>query len=125
MNLKAFAYNQQTINQRQDGYINLTQMCQANGKKLENFLKTAKTQEYVIALSRSMQIEVTDVIKGGNPQLQGTWGHPSLAINLARWISSDFAVWCDSHIFNLMTTGQTSVNYLTPNQRLWCRLHPS
>jgi hypothetical protein len=110
MNITAFSYNKQTINQREDGFINLTQMCQANGKKLENFLKTTKTQEYVTALSRSMQIEVTDVIKGGNPQLQGTWGHPSLAINLARWISADFAVWCDAHIFNLMTTGKTSLD---------------
>lgn len=110
MNITAFSYNQQTINQREDGFINLTQMCQANGKKLENFLKTTKTQEYVTALSRSMQIEVTDVIKGGNPQLQGTWGHPSLAINLARWISADFAVWCDAHIFNLMTSGKTSLD---------------
>lgn len=30
-----------------------------------------------------------------------------MAINLARWISADFAVWCDAHIFNLMVSGQT------------------
>lgn len=107
MNIKAFAYNGQTITQRQDGYINLTQMCQVNGKKLDNFMKTTKTQDYVTALSNSMQMEVVDTKQGQNG---GTWGHPSLAINLARWISAEFAVWCDAHIFNLMTTGQTSLD---------------
>lgn len=107
MNIKAFAYNGQTITQRQDGYINLTQMCQVNGKKLDNFMKTTKTQDYVTALSNSMQMEVVDTKQGQNG---GTWGHPSLAINLARWISAEFAVWCDAHIFNLMTSGKTSLD---------------
>lgn len=107
MNIKAFAYNGQTITQRDDGYINLTQMCQVNGKKLDNFMKTTKTQDYVTALSNSMQMEVVDTKQGQNG---GTWGHPSLAINLARWISAEFAVWCDAHIFNLMTTGKTSLD---------------
>jgi KilA-N domain len=109
MNLKAFAYNQQTINQRQDGYINLTQMCLANNKRIDNFLRLKQTQEYISTLSRSLRCEVMVTVNGGNTENIGTWGHPSLAINLARWISADFAVWCDAHIFNLMTTGQTSL----------------
>jgi hypothetical protein len=108
--LVSFNYNGQSINQRQDGFINLTQMCEANGKRLDKFMKALKTQEYIEALARSHQMGVTDVIQGGNPSLQGTWGHPSLAINLARWISAEFAVWCDAHIFNLMATGQTSLD---------------
>jgi hypothetical protein len=105
--LRNFNYNGQVIQKREDGFINLTQMCQANGKRLDHFLKANKTKDYIESLSNSLQTGVVDTKEGING---GTWGHPSLSINLARWISSDFAVWCDAHIFNLMETGQTSLS---------------
>ena len=109
MNLTTFSYNQQTINQREDGFINLTQMCQANGKRIDNFLRLKQTQEYISTLGDSLRCEVLITVNGGATHEVGTWGHPSLAINLARWISPQFAVWCDAHIFNLMTSGKTSL----------------
>jgi hypothetical protein len=105
--LQNFNYNGQIIQRRSDGFVSLTQMCAANGKRLDVFMKAKKTQEYIDALSHSLQMVVVDANEGGDHS--GTWGHPSLAINLARWISADFAVWCDAHIFNLMATGQTSL----------------
>lgn len=107
MNLKAFAYNGQTINQRDDGYINLSQMCQANGKLLADWNRLKKTKSYIKTLSEDMGIPISQIIEvtHGNQ----TFGHPSVAINLARWLNDKFAVWCDAHIFNLMTTGQTSL----------------
>ena len=113
-NLAVFDYNGQTISRRQNGFINLTQMCQANGKRLDVFMKVQKTKEYINCLERSHQMVVTEVAQGGEPSLQGTWGHPSLAINLARWISPEFAVWCDGHIFNLMSTGATAIAHQIP-----------
>lgn len=104
---KTFNYNGQNISQRGDGFINLTQMCKANGKRIDSWNRLKQTQEYIRVLGQSHGSVVLQSKVGGlNP---GTWGHPSLAINLARWISADFAVWCDAHIFNLMTTGQTSL----------------
>lgn len=38
----------------------------------------------------------------------GTWGHPLVAIEVARWISPAFGVWCNQHIKILLETGQTS-----------------
>lgn len=113
-NLAVFDYNGQTISRRQNGFINLTQMCQANGKRLDVFMKAQKTKEYIDCLERSHQMVVTEIVQGGDPDLQGTWGHPSLAINLARWISPEFAVWCDGHIFNLMSTGNTAIAHQIP-----------
>lgn len=105
--LQNFDYNGQLIQRRADGFVNLTQMCQAHGKRLDVFLKVNKTKGYIDALTQSHQMVVLDSDRGGNHS--GTWGHPSLAINLARWISPQFAVWCDAHIFNLLSTGQTSL----------------
>lgn len=108
MHLQNFNYNGTIIQQRGDGFVSLTQMCQANGKRLDNFLKANKTKDYIEVLGQSLQMEVLDSERGGDHS--GTWGHPSLAINLARWINTAFAVWCDAHIFNLMATGQTSID---------------
>lgn len=99
-NLIVFNYKGQGISRRDDGFINLTQMCQANGKRLDVFMKTQKTKDYIECLENSHQTVVVYSEEGVNG---GTWGHPSLAINLARWISPEFAVWCDGHIFNLMS----------------------
>ena len=99
-NLIVFNYKGQVISRRDDGFINLTQMCQANGKRLDVFMKTQKTKDYIECLENSHQTVVVYSEEGVNG---GTWGHPSLAINLARWISPEFAVWCDGHIFNLMS----------------------
>lgn len=112
LSLQHFDYNGQNISRREDGYINLTQMCQANGKKVNDFLRLKTIKEYLNELSTVTGIPVTQLyqsIQGGDSTSQGTWGHKLLAIRCAQWISAGFAVWCDAHIFNLMETGQTSL----------------
>jgi hypothetical protein len=110
-NLAVFDYNGIIISRRQNGFINLTQMCQANGKRLDNWTRLKQTQDYIRILANSLTSEVVYSEEGVNG---GTWGHPSLAINLARWISPEFAVWCDGHIFNLMSTGSTAIAHQIP-----------
>lgn len=106
--LQNFDYNGQLIQRRADGFVNLTQMCKANGKRLDKWSKALGTKAYIEALqANSPQTGVIEATAGAGG---GTWGHPSLAINLARWISPQFAVWCDAHIFNLMSTGKTSLD---------------
>jgi hypothetical protein len=106
--LANFNYDDNTISQRADGFLNASQMCQANGKLLADWSRLKATKAYAEALSEAMGIPISQLIEiqHGNQ----TWIHPSLAINLARWISPKFAVWCDAHIFNLMTTGKTSLD---------------
>jgi hypothetical protein len=81
-----------------DGYVNATAMCKANGKHLPHYLANGRTGEYLQALSGSVGIP-TDLLKvsiGTGPNhLRGTWIHPRLAVDLARWISPAFAVWMD------------------------------
>lgn len=108
LSLQVFNYKGQSISRRDDGFINLTQMCQANRKRVDNYMRLKQTQDYIRVLSQSLTSEVVESEVGG--KTPSTWGHPSLAVNLARWISPEFAVWCDAHIFNLMSTGSTSLD---------------
>jgi hypothetical protein len=39
----------------------------------------------------------------------GTWGHPLVAIEVARWINPRFGVWCNQHIKRLIETGSTTL----------------
>ena len=94
-----------------DGYVNATAMCQANGKRWFDYERIERTQEYIEALREHLNWipedpsahispcldapELVISVKGGIPELQGTWIHPRLAVDLARWISPVFAVWMD------------------------------
>ena len=39
-------------------------------------------------------------VRGG--KFPGTWLHPKLAVAFARWLSPDFAVWCDARVDELL-----------------------
>ena len=109
-------HNEYKIEQRQeDNYVNLTAMCQANGKKVSHWLELKQTKAYINQLSTDTGIpasQLITVIKGnfqGGKQ-QGTFGHALLAIQLGRWINPRFAIWCDMNIRTLIETGQTNIN---------------
>jgi hypothetical protein len=78
-----------------DGYVNATAMCKARGRLLGNYLRNDTTQEYLEALSADMRIRISDLVqvrKGGNPDQQGTWVHPDIAVHLGQWCDPVFAV---------------------------------
>lgn len=112
--LQNFDYNGQLIQRRDDGSVNLTQMCQANGKHIGHFLALKSTKAYLEEMESEIGIPISQIllVKKGNSVdfTQGTWGHPELAILLAQWISPKFHRWCNAHIFNLMASGKTSLN---------------
>lgn len=113
LNIQIANYNDRNISYRKsDGYVNATEMCQVNGKKTNDWLRLETTKAYISALSVVTGINATDLIvkkQGGIANEQGTWIHPKLTIELARWISVEFALWCDTHLMELLTTGKTKL----------------
>lgn len=118
--MSILTYNGNKITQRDtDGYVNATEMCQANGKQVGDWLKTQDAKRYIDAISTITNIPVIDLVLKIKPDINkgiapATWVHPKLAIKLARWISVDFELWCDEHIRTLITTGQTQIIQPTP-----------
>lgn len=91
--------------------MNATAMCKANGREWFTYARSGRTQEYVEALASHLGVTadlrspsngspqiptalVRNITTGPN-DLRGTWIHPRLAVDLARWISPAFAVWMD------------------------------
>lgn len=103
--LSSRVWNGTAICRRQDdGYVNATAMCQANHKRLNHYLSNDRTSEYIHALALDAGIPVSNIVhirRGGTASTQGTWIHPRLAVDLARWISPQFAVWMDGWFLTL------------------------
>lgn len=99
--------NHQPIYQRaSDGYVNATAMCKAAGKQMKHYLENKSTTAFLNELQSVVGIPTTElvqIIQGGDPQLQGTWVHPQVAINLAQWCSPQFAVQVSGFIFDWMS----------------------
>jgi hypothetical protein len=91
-----------------DGYVNATAMCKANGKLWKNYHQNDRTQAYIAALTMALgsagnPADPIQTITTGLNHLRGTWVHPRIAVDLARWISPAFAVWMDGWFLESLT----------------------
>ncbi len=90
--------------------LNATIIAKQFHKQPRDWLKTSETKAYMKALSIELLIpeeRFTLIKQGGKPQEQGTWIHQKLIIVFARWLSPDFAVWCDLTIEELLKNNST------------------
>ena len=93
-------------------------------KRINNFLRNQQTKDYLVLLEKryansrigpnKQPREVLRVVKGGEPQLQGTWMDEKLALKFAAWLSPEFELWVFDRIQELLTTGQTSLQNIQP-----------
>ena len=115
-NLISRSWNGTPIQRRTtDGYVNATAMCHANGKKWSHYFETDRSHQYLEALSAETGIPASNLsltTKGGAHQ--GTWIHPQLAVDLARWISAPFAVWMDSWFLEELSGRVSQVREVQP-----------
>ena len=91
--LTNFDYNGKLITRRDDGMYNLTQMCQANGKKINDFLRLKSTKDYIKQLESETGFVASQllIVKKGNCQHweQGAWGQANSVLRIkAKAIAS-------------------------------------
>ena len=119
--IQTLSFQNFPVSFRADGYLNATEIAEHFGKRINNYLRNERTQEYISALIEFLNIPETRnratvenqlVItqKGGNDKsAQGTWLHPKLAIDFARWLNPKFAVWCDMQIEKILHQSSSSL----------------
>lgn len=92
--------------------VNATEMAKPFGKQPTDWLKTNQAKEFIKAFTELKIFSSADlvrVIKGGNDKnAQGTWLHEDVALEFARWLSPQFAIWCNDRIKELMKYGITA-----------------
>ena len=92
--------------------VNLTSMAKPFPEKnLTQIINSQEINDYCISLSKLQNYSLADLLivrRGGNNN--GTWAHRLVAIRVAQKLNSDFAVWVDMRIEELLTTGVATVS---------------
>jgi hypothetical protein len=90
-------------------YLNATKTAKAFGKRVDKWKENSNTVEYLEALSNYPEKGELKYIVSKEGRYGGTWIHKKLIIVFARWLSPDFAVWCDEVIEEILQTGSYSL----------------
>lgn len=94
--------------------VNLTSMAKPfPNKNLTQIINSQEISDYCNSLSKLQNYSFADllIVRKGAPDLGGgTWAHRLVAIRVAQKLNSDFAVWVDMRIEELLTTGVTTVS---------------
>lgn len=93
------------------GYGNATQMAKANRKLLSGYIRLKSTKDYLQALGNDMGIPISSLrieIEGYGKE-QGTWVHPEIVIDLARWVSISFRIWANRTLMTVMLASEIEV----------------
>ncbi|WP_239991722.1 KilA-N domain-containing protein [Neisseria lactamica] len=127
MSIQTFSFNQFSVSFQENGYLNATAIAEQYDKRVGNYLRNERTQEYITALTKRLfnpetrnrataENQLVIIKKGGNDKKsQGTWLHPKLAVDFARWLNPKFAVWCDEQIEQIISG---SLHPKSPRQAL-------
>ncbi len=108
---------------REDGYVNVTLLCKANGKRIDKW-KENKDSKKLLKDFKSIPhfcgIDPLSVIKGGNLSNinQGTFAHPDIAIQIAQWCSSSIALQVSRWIRELLVNGKVELGKEKSNKEL-------
>ena len=94
--------------------INLTDVAKAfPNKNLSKIINSVEISECCNALSEITKVSSADLLtvrKGGDVSNQGTWAHQKVALRVAQKLSPEFAVWVDTRLEELLTTGVATVS---------------
>lgn len=121
--LKIFDYKGSPIQfEEVNGKImaNATLMAQSHGKNFKDWYKTDKVKDYIDARRTKLLLterEMVVVKNGGNDN--GSWIHESLILRFAQWLSTDFEIWCDEKIAELLKTGKTELKPMSQAEMLF------
>lgn len=78
------------LNPTTEGLLNDIKNCQSDSAKRVKIPKFLK------------EVGLLKTKRGSPENGGGTWFHPKLGIMFARWLSADFAVWCDMEIETIL-----------------------
>lgn len=96
------------------GWINATKAAARFNKLTADWLRLESTKRYIDETARELH-ELGEIKHGDSHLLVtvtrgrngGTWLHPELGVEFARWLSVKFARACDRHIKHLIEQGAT------------------
>jgi hypothetical protein len=114
--IKIFQYNNYpvTFNTGKSTMINATEMAKPFGKRPAKWLELPSTKTFLSSLCEVRKSDIINLVvtaKGNSGSFQqGTWMHEDVAMEFARWLSPEFAIWCNDRIKELLLNGKVELN---------------
>ena len=97
-------------------YVNLTEVAKAfPDKNLTHIINSQEISDYCEKFSKLQNCSLADLLiitRGGNNP--GTWAHQRVALRVAQKLSTEFSIWVDERIEELLTTGHSSIQQQYP-----------
>ncbi len=98
-------YEGQPVQFTAGGWIDGTNVARRFGKRLDNWLRSPSTKEYMGALADLYSLKSSELVQARAGRSGGTMLHPKLGVALARWCDARFAAWCDKQIDHILHGG--------------------
>lgn len=90
-------WNGHSISQKiDDGFVNLTDMCKAEGRRVGDYLDLPSTKVYIVALAEHLGLLPENLVVRKEGRGGGTFAHPDIAIDCAQWINISFRIWANT-----------------------------
>ena len=102
MSIVTLDYQGHAIAYQDDGWFNATEAAAKFGRRVDVWLKSNETRDYIAALCEISNTTEKGYLKTKRGAGGGTWLHPKLAVRFAQWLDPRFAVWCDAQIDGLL-----------------------
>lgn len=96
---------------RSGAYVNLNDLAQPFGKRIDNWMRLKQTTSLLREFSQDPCYGSLPPIKSAEGRSGGTWAHPDIAIQFAQWCSPGFALWVSRQVRHLMTYGEVNLHY--------------
>jgi phage antirepressor YoqD-like protein len=110
---KTFAYHGTGITFARRGeitMINATQMAKRFGKRPVDWIKTDSSKRFISTLSEVKKITSSDLVRVTHGDNGSTWMQEDVALEFSRWLSPEFAIWCNDRIKELLQYGITATD---------------
>lgn len=114
-----FEYNDNPISFRNENgilFVNATEMAKPFRVRPADWLRTENAHNYIAALLNVKKCTFDDlvIVKEGSPLTGGgTWMHEDVALEFSRWLSPEFAIWCNAKIKELLQQGYTKLESIS------------
>lgn len=94
-----------------DGKVNVTELCAAGNKRLNDYMRLKHTQEFlqVLSVSAGIPVDMLTAYEINGSTERATWAHPQVAINIAQWVSAEFDVQVSRWIYELAACGSVAL----------------
>ncbi len=99
--------------------VNATEMARPFDKRPTDWMRLPSTLGFLSALrevrfphltqGESSGLIITERGNFSDGREQGTWMHEDVALEFARWLSPEFAIWCNDRIKELLRVGMTAM----------------